>query len=255
MKSTFNYKFGIYLLITALLAFGLTVSLQSIIAAWSPPSQIPPDNNISAPIFSSSSVSQIIEGGGSLAVQGPLIGTRGVFTSWISADGDNEGIFISTNGNVGVGISSPATKLDVQGDMRIVTTGVRPECNATNRNKFWLSQGGASVADIFSVCLKKSDESYAWKEISNISGEWQFYTGSVHDDSVSCSSGFHPCANDNSKVCKNSLGQEGTYISECSGHSSMCMTESCCLLDYQYNFECQGTGGNQNLAQIYCCKN
>ncbi|RKZ29752.1 hypothetical protein DRQ33_08525 [bacterium] len=38
---------------------------------------------------------------------------------WVSNDGGNEGVFVATNGNVGIGTSSPADKLDVSGNIRI----------------------------------------------------------------------------------------------------------------------------------------
>ncbi|MEO0583624.1 MAG: tail fiber domain-containing protein [Bacteroidota bacterium] len=39
--------------------------------------------------------------------------------NWLSHDGDPEGVFVNTNGNVGVGVSSPGAKLEVGGNMRL----------------------------------------------------------------------------------------------------------------------------------------
>lgn len=36
-------------------------------------------------------------------------------TGWLSGDGDNEGVYVADNGNVGIGTASPANRLDVNG--------------------------------------------------------------------------------------------------------------------------------------------
>lgn len=86
-----NYKIAIYFLVTIFLTFGLTVSLQSILAAWSNPTQTPVNGNPPGPVFSQSTVAQLITGGGGLGVQGPLAGTSGFFS-----------------GNVGIGANPQA---------------------------------------------------------------------------------------------------------------------------------------------------
>ncbi len=43
-------------------------------------------------------------------------------TSWLSGDGDNEGVYISSGGNVGVGTATPTYKLDVEGNAAISST-------------------------------------------------------------------------------------------------------------------------------------
>ena len=43
-------------------------------------------------------------------------------SNWLSGDGDDEGIFVSSTGDVGIGTSSPASKLDVWGNLRVGTS-------------------------------------------------------------------------------------------------------------------------------------
>ncbi len=45
-----HFKKFSYLLITILLTLGLSLSLQSLLAAWTAPTLAPPDGNVSAPI-------------------------------------------------------------------------------------------------------------------------------------------------------------------------------------------------------------
>jgi hypothetical protein len=42
--------------------------------------------------------------------------------NWISNDGDNEGIYIKTDGSVGIGTNTPGYLLDVNGTMKVATT-------------------------------------------------------------------------------------------------------------------------------------
>lgn len=50
-----KFKLPVYLIITICLTFGLTVSLQSLLAAWQAPASAPPEGNKPAPIYASSS--------------------------------------------------------------------------------------------------------------------------------------------------------------------------------------------------------
>ena len=43
--------------------------------------------------------------------------------NWLSGDGGNEGLFVSTTGNVGAGTATPVNKIDIQ---TVARTGVHP---------------------------------------------------------------------------------------------------------------------------------
>ena len=45
----------------------------------------------------------------------------------------------------------------------------QPTCDATTRGLFWLTEGGASVADAVEVCAKNSSDAYAWVALATIS--------------------------------------------------------------------------------------
>ncbi|RLD60412.1 MAG: hypothetical protein DRJ05_04710, partial [Bacteroidetes bacterium] len=52
--------------------------------------------------------------------------------NWLSNDGGNEGVFVKTDGNVGIGVASPAQKLDVDG--KIAVKGEQVIYNASAEN-------------------------------------------------------------------------------------------------------------------------
>jgi hypothetical protein len=120
-----NLKLVFLLLFTVTATFGLTVSLSSLLAAWNPPSAEPPAKNVSKPIYSSSTVSQITDK--SLAILGNL-----------SADN------IYAAGKIGIGDASPDTgttgnpqalKLDVEGAI-----GASAYCDQDGNNCTSMSQ-------------------------------------------------------------------------------------------------------------------
>ncbi|MEM6265469.1 MAG: SBBP repeat-containing protein, partial [Bacteroidota bacterium] len=41
--------------------------------------------------------------------------------NWLSSDGDNEGVFVRNNGDVGIGTDAPAEKLEIEGNARLDT--------------------------------------------------------------------------------------------------------------------------------------
>lgn len=61
----------------------------------------------------------------------------------------------------------------VQGELRVTgaailgggTIGTRPACDATQRRKVWVSEGGAGAKDTVAVCAKDAADVYAWRTI------------------------------------------------------------------------------------------
>jgi hypothetical protein len=51
------------------------------------------------------------------------------------------------------------------GGIKVNPTGARPTCSASIRGTFWVTQGGAGVADAVDVCAKDVADSYAWRSI------------------------------------------------------------------------------------------
>lgn len=90
-------KFGSYLVVTVFLTFGLSLSLQSLLAAWQAPSDLPPLSNINPPIFDVSPEPTFHATGKPLGVTGNLTVNGNQFVT----------------GNVGIGTTSPAAKLEV----------------------------------------------------------------------------------------------------------------------------------------------
>lgn len=67
--------------------------------------------------------------------------------------------------NVGIGVSSPGQTLEVNGGLRLNTTNSKPTCASAQRGTFWVTQGGAGVADTVTVCAKDSSNAYSWRTI------------------------------------------------------------------------------------------
>ena len=111
-----NIKFAAYLLITVFLTLGFSLSLQSLLAAWQPPSAVAPSNNVPSPVYSTSSVSQIISGGYGLGVVGPFSAIDGTFS-----------------GNVGIGTMSPLGSLHVLSQNgRTLDSSAQPVMTSSN---------------------------------------------------------------------------------------------------------------------------
>jgi len=99
-------------LVSIVLVLGLSISLQSLIAAWQEPTVNPPGGNINEPIntgfmYQKKNGDLDILGDFGVAVSSTVLGN--------SIVGGN----LITSGNMGVGITSPTQKLDVNGKIRM----------------------------------------------------------------------------------------------------------------------------------------
>ncbi len=82
----------------------------------------------------------------------------------------NNTIFITTAflapGNVGIGAPSPAVRLEVNGGVRINTTGAQPTCAAGIRGALWFNQPSPSSTDSLQACVKNASDVYAWTTLT-----------------------------------------------------------------------------------------
>jgi hypothetical protein len=117
-----NIKFTFYLLITVCLTLGLTISGQSLLAQWTPPSGSPPGNNVSSPVYTNSAVDQTISGGGDLIVASDVAVYRLTTSNDLTVNGDlkvgTDYLYVDgTTGNVGIRTTNPTEKFHVFGDV------------------------------------------------------------------------------------------------------------------------------------------
>lgn len=78
-----------------------------------------------------------------------------------------ERIRVASTGNVGIGVSAPAQRLEVNGGVRLNpdATTARPTCSTTIRGTIWVTQGATGFADTVDVCAKDSAGNYAWRTL------------------------------------------------------------------------------------------
>jgi len=101
-------KFPFYLSITVFLTLGLSISLQSLLAAWAPPTSNPPV----------SSIGEVLTGGSNAQVK---LGQLGIGNDFSVGAATLDDFYVNTStGNVGIGTSLPGAKLEI--DMEDLTT-------------------------------------------------------------------------------------------------------------------------------------
>lgn len=76
----------------------------------------------------------------------------------------NNTIYFSGS-NVGIGVSSPAMNLEVNGGLRLNTSASKPTCGSSIRGTFWVTQSGTGVKDSVQVCVKNASDTYEWFSI------------------------------------------------------------------------------------------
>ena len=73
---------------------------------------------------------------------------------WLSGDGGNEGVFVTTAGDVGVGLNNPSEKFEVAGKVKATELCIAADCRSA-----WPSAGGSGT--VTSVTSANSDLSVA----------------------------------------------------------------------------------------------
>lgn len=110
-------KFFFTLSSVIITVLGLSISLQSILAAWQAPSGEPPNGNATMPLNISMN-GQIKEGGMIIAASSTI--------------GIVNGLLV-LNGNVGLGLTNPQQKLDVAGNIRADNYSVEDNFNLSSQ--------------------------------------------------------------------------------------------------------------------------
>lgn len=101
-----KFKFAFSLIITVILTLGFSISFQNILAAWQEPTAAAPASNLLPPVYNEFTP---------LDTSNVLINKQLGITGSLSL---TDGNLIVNTGNVGIGMTNPTQKLDVNGTIR-----------------------------------------------------------------------------------------------------------------------------------------
>ncbi len=114
-------KQAAYLLVTIFLTLGLSLSLQSLLAAWTAPTANPPTDNLDRPLTEGTTNQTKI---GGLTLKG----------AFVADDDDNTLVIDAANNRVGIGTANPKAKLVIE-DKGMKTLQVQEQCNTPMEGK------------------------------------------------------------------------------------------------------------------------
>lgn len=135
------FKKTFLIFITALMSLGLSISFQSLLAAWTGPSATPPNSNAYGAVNVSSA--------GQSKVGGLVLNTGG---------GTNA--LVIPSGNVGIGTTSPVDRLTVYGGGLSLSEMVSsPAAPAAGYGRLFVKKGGTSAVDGYTKLLLEMEGS------------------------------------------------------------------------------------------------
>lgn len=142
-----NLKILIYLIVAVVISVGVSISVQSLLAAWTAPTATPPGGNVATPINE----------GSNTQVKSGILGITNDFYVGIGNT-----FFVDESGttNIGIGTADPKTKLDIDGVIR-----TRPRLSATcdidNEGAIYYD----SAQDKFRGCIQQG-ATYQWTDLN-----------------------------------------------------------------------------------------
>lgn len=77
----------------------------------------------------------------------------------------SEQLLLPENNDIGDGAGNNAGIGYFNEGVQLSTSSARPAADSSLRGRLWTEQGAAGVADKLQICLKKSDDTYAWFDI------------------------------------------------------------------------------------------